>query len=146
MPLNPPRANLAAGCQARQDPGNFERAEIFKQHQIELPVLQTCLRRQQEPPSITRRVENSQNKSRSLQGCLFGTFQRNAHIDPSKFSKGANCGKQIPAPSPHLPVNPARKPRRLRVQPDSSSAHVQAFHPIGSAHARRIQRKGFSPR
>ena len=144
MPLNPPRANFAADCHSRQHPGNFKRGEIFKEHQVEQPVLQICLRSQPQTSSVTRRVQNPQHKSRSLQKLLLRTFQGNAHMDSMEFSERANGGEKIPAPSVNLAVNPAREPRCLSVQSYSSSAHVQSFLTIGSAHTRRIQVNGFS--
>src|ERR1700675_2604413 len=61
-----------------------------------------------------------------------------------EFSKCTNRRKEITAPSPNLAVNPARKSRRLRVQPNSSSTHVQAFSAVSGVHTRRIQSNGFS--
>ena len=145
-PLNAPRANFTAPCHPRQHPGNFETAEIFKQYQIKPPVLQICLRSQPQSPSVARRIQNPKHKCRALHRCLFSAFERNTNIDSTEFSERANSGKKIPAPSANLAVNPAREPRCLCVQPHSSSAHVQAFHPIGSAHTRRIQVNGFSVR
>ena len=66
-------------------------------------------------------------------------------MNSTEFSKRANGGKQIPAPPPHLAVNPARETRRLRVQANAAASHVQTFLAIGGAHTRRIQQGGFSP-
>jgi len=146
MPLNPLRSNLAGGRHPRQHLQNLNYAKIFQQHQIEFPIFQICLRCQPQTSSVARRIKNSQHQSRSFKGSLFRTRQRNANIGTAKFPKRADRGQQVPASSPHLAVNPARKSCRFCVQSHSPSAHVQPFHAIGRAHPRRVQRNGFSPR
>ncbi len=86
MPLDPRSPDLAAEGQARQDPRNFQRAQIFQKHQVEPSVIQPRFRCQPQTPSITRGVQNTQHQRGSLQGTLLSTLQRDPHIDPPEFS------------------------------------------------------------
>lgn len=146
MPLNPRCPNLAAEGQARQDPCNFQRGQIFQQNQVEPAVLHLRFGCQAQSRSITRRVQNPQQQRRSFEGRWLGILQRNPHFDPSESSQRANRRKQISASTSHLPVSPARKSRRLRVQPHSTPAHIEAFRSIGGTHTRCIQWNRFSLR
>jgi len=144
MSLNSLRLNLPAHCQARQHPDNFQRAEIFKEHQIEPPVGQACFRRQPYSSSIAGSIKNSQHQGGPLHGRTLSALQGNAHPDPSKSTQRTNRRKQVTASPSHPAINPVRELCRFCVQPDPSSAHVQTFRTVCSSHLRRIQRRGFA--
>ncbi len=138
------RSQFSPKDKARQYPEYVHDAEVFKDNNIQLAIINPCVGCEVKPAPIARRVKYPNQQDSSAGRFEFAGIVCDAHKHGAKREPGPKGAEDVTGAPSNIAIRAVGVTNRLSIQADSSSSRVESLVAVSRANLNGVKEGSFT--